>query len=140
LQNEGAELGVKIKHIAITAKDTRKVADFYRDVLGLEEVGTHPLGVVFLSDGDFSVAIIPLKEAGDADVGPFEPHYAGLHHFGVRVDDVHDMAAHLDANGVKMLTDRGLLDTAGGAQQAEIKWEGPDGVVFDITQVGWPGT
>ena len=59
----------RIKHIALTTKDPAKVAAFYKDALGLEEIRRAPNGAVFLTDGYINLAILNWKTEKSADVG-----------------------------------------------------------------------
>jgi catechol 2,3-dioxygenase-like lactoylglutathione lyase family enzyme len=127
----------RIRHVAITAEDIRKTADFYRDTLGLEEVGTHPLGPVFLSDGHVSLVIIPPKKDDDPDVGNGGPGYLGVHHVGFKVEDLEEASEALTGAGAQMVDDGSRYKTDAGL--FEMKWQDPDGVVFDISSTGWLG-
>ena len=127
----------RIRHVAITATDIRKTADFYRDVMGLEEVGTHPLGPVFLSDGYLSLVIIPPKKDTDPDVGNAGPGYLGVHHIGFQVDDLETLSTTMSDAGAHLVDDGSRYADAEGL--FEVKWADPDGVVFDISTTGWRG-
>jgi catechol 2,3-dioxygenase-like lactoylglutathione lyase family enzyme len=41
----------RIKHIALTTKDPEKVAAFYKEVFGLQEIRRSSNGAVFLTHG-----------------------------------------------------------------------------------------
>ena len=61
----------KIRHIAISTEDPEKVAAWYKEVFGLEEVGKSPSGV-YLSDGEINFAVLRIKSKDDptkADIG-----------------------------------------------------------------------
>src|SRR5262249_9892295 len=62
--------------------------------------------------------------------------YLGLHHFGVVVDDLDAWTKHLEALGAPNITT--LKDMPPNAH-TEIKFRGPDNVVFDISPATWPG-
>ena len=59
----------KIKHIALTTHDLEKVASFYKDVLGMAEVGRSGSSHIYLSDGDLNLTIRACKKSDDPDVG-----------------------------------------------------------------------
>ena len=132
----------KIKHIAFTTTDPDKVAAFYKETLGLEEVGRGSAGHVYLTDGDLNLTIRKCKTGDDADVGTYGPDYSGLHHIGFIVDDVEAMSASMEKAGAKRLTPAaaaGRSSRGPGPSQAEIKLSGPDGVILDISETGWLG-
>ena len=56
---------------------------------------------------------------------------------GVVVDDVAAWAKKLEADGVALVVGE---DNIPQGAQYEIKYQGPDDIVFDITDVAWPGS
>jgi lactoylglutathione lyase len=130
----------RIKHIALTTKNPDKVAAFYKEGLGLKEIRRSPSGAVFLTDGYINLAILNWKTERDADVGANGPNYNGIHHFGFEVDDLHEASQRLEAVQARRLTEKDGLDVAmapGRHRNFEMKWAGPDEVVFDISHTGW---
>ena len=133
----------KIKHIALTTQDPDKVASFYKEAFGLEEIRRSPNGAVFLTDGYINLAILNWKTEKDADVGANGPDYSGIHHLGFQVEDLEEACAKLNNVEAKQLTQKDGLDTAmgpRGPRNFEMKWAGPDDVVIDISHTGWAGT
>jgi hypothetical protein len=95
---------------------------------------------VFLTDGYINLAILNWKTEKDADVGANGPNYNGIHHFGFEVDDLDEACQRLEAVQAKRLTQKDGLDVAmapGRHRNFEMKWAGPDEVVFDISHTGW---
>jgi catechol 2,3-dioxygenase-like lactoylglutathione lyase family enzyme len=130
----------RIKHIALTTKEPAKVAAFYRDAFGMQEIRRAPNGAVFLTDGYINLAILNWKTEKSADVGANGPNYSGIHHFGFEVEDLDESAAKLERAEGQPLEEKAGLDTemaAGGHRNFEMKWAGPDGVVIDISHTGW---
>ena len=130
----------KIRHIALTTKDPSKVAAFYKEAFGMQEVRRSENGAVFLSDGYINLAILNHKTAAhDADVGPNGDNYDGIHHIGFQVDDLDEACNKLEgAKGQAITTREGLAAMAPGApRNFEMKWSGPDDVVLDISHTGW---
>jgi catechol 2,3-dioxygenase-like lactoylglutathione lyase family enzyme len=133
---------VKIKHIAIRTPDPEKTAAFYKDVFGLQEVGQARAGY-YLSDGYLNLAILKSREEGSGESPRDEAGYAGIHHLGFMVDDVGEICQKLDAAGATPMTGRADLrhaPAAGARSYYEIKYRGPDGQEFDVTESGWIGT
>ena len=128
---------LKIRHIALASQHPGKAADFYKNAFGWREVSRmgksdDPAGVV-LSDGSINVTI--LRFATD-QIGKGLA-YEGFHHMGVVVDDVAGERARLEAMGVPCIVE--AHDIPPNAQ-FEIKFQGPSDIVFDITDVAWPGS
>ena len=89
----------KIKHIALSTQDPEKTAAFYKETLGLEEVGKvdSPLAEgYYLTDGSINVAILKFKNDQAADK-PEGVDFVGLHHFGFKVEDLEATEARLEA-------------------------------------------
>lgn len=127
----------RLRHIAIAVTDPEQSARFFEAVFGFERAGTlvgHPLGDgVFLSDGTINLAFI--KFATDQTGHGLD--YVGAHHFGILVDDRDDVAAACLAAGAIPIEEN--LDD-GHQDEFEMKFRGPDGIVFDIAQTGWTGS
>jgi catechol 2,3-dioxygenase-like lactoylglutathione lyase family enzyme len=73
----------RIRHIALVALESEKVAEFYKTAFGMEEVHRHKSAetgerfAIYLSDGYINLAILPLTSRPE-----------GIYHFGFQVDDV----------------------------------------------------
>jgi catechol 2,3-dioxygenase-like lactoylglutathione lyase family enzyme len=133
----------RIKHIALTTQNPEKVAAFYKEAFGLQEVRRSSNGAVFLTDGYINLAILNWKTEKDADVGANGPNFSGIHHFGFQVESLDEACERLEGVQAQQLTTRDGLDSmmaAGGHRNFEMKWAGPDGVVLDISHTGWAGT
>ena len=135
----------KIKHIALTTHDLEKVASFYKDVFGMEEVGRSGTTHVYLSDGDLNLTIRACKKSDDPDVGAQGEDFCGIHHIGFVVDDIVDCTQRMELAGATQLTplkaegERQVSRQAQGPRNAEVKLSGPDGVIIDISEFGWVG-
>ena len=133
----------QIRHIAIASDHPGKTADFYKKAFGFREISRHGLdpknpdvaprpSAVVLTDGYISMAILKLAK-DQTGVGL---DYLGLHHFGVVVDDLDAWTKHLEALGAPNIT---TLEDMPPNAHVEIKFRGPDNVVFDISHTTWPG-
>jgi glyoxylase I family protein len=135
----------KIKHIALTTHDLDKVASFYKDVFGMEEIGRSGTTHVYLSDGDLNLTIRACKKSDDPDVGEQGENFSGIHHIGFVVDDVVACANRMELAGATCLTPlesaekRQLSRDTPQRRNAEVKLSGPDGVIIDISEFGWVG-
>jgi catechol 2,3-dioxygenase-like lactoylglutathione lyase family enzyme len=130
----------KLRHLAIATEDPDRTAQFYIDVFEFKKLreakGVWGHGHI-LSDGNINLAI--LKFVTDAAAGAEKGKgFRGLHHIGFEVDDVDGSAQRVEAAGA---TARADIDEAlgiphDGPIKGEFKYEGPDGVVFDLSQPG----
>jgi catechol 2,3-dioxygenase-like lactoylglutathione lyase family enzyme len=133
----------QIRHLAIASDHPGKTAAFYKKAFGFSEVSRYgldpnnpdvaprPSGVV-LTDGYISIAILKLAK-DQTGVGM---DYQGLHHFGVVVDDPEAWTKHLESLGAPNITNAADMPSTA---HWEIKFRGPDNVVFDISHSTWPG-
>ena len=134
----------KVRHIAIASDHPGKAADFFVEAFGFREVcraGIDPRNpdiaerpsATAVTDGTINITFI--KPAQDQTGVGLD--FLGIHHFGIVVDDVDAWTGKLEALGAPCIA--GKDDIPPGAHY-EIKFRGPDGVVFDISDRPWPGT
>jgi len=116
----------KLRHIALYADDAIAAAHFYRDAFDMEIV-RESANACSLTDGIMNVTIIRSREGFPA----------GIHHFGMWVDDLE--AGQAKAVKAGAIFHMGPPPEGQGA--FEIKYKTPDGAtIFDITHTGWPGS
>src|SRR5712691_4314819 len=136
----------KIKHIAIATQHEEETARFYVEVFGLTEIAKLNSPIVsgyFLTDGTINLAILHFKNDQVAGVERGK-EWSGIHHIGFEVESLDESAQKLAAAGSIPRDDinRALGLGMGGARHgnAEVRYSGPDGVMFDVSQTGWVGT
>ena len=135
----------KLKHIAMSVPDPEGIADFYCQAFDMTRVGTtnSPLATgVYVTDGVITLALLKYKTDKYAGYVKGEDErgkdFIGLHHIGFRVDDLDQAEKQVEAAGGKYLMgrpDSDALDTF-----YEEKYRDPNGVIFDISHLGWHGT
>ena len=131
----------RIGHIAIRSRDCRKAADFFKAAFGFEEIGTPrprapgapPPPAVGLTDGRINLTFLTVPAS---NVG-CEEDFFGIQHIGFVIDDLDAYTAKLESMGAPCII--GWEKLPPGAH-LEIKFKGPDGVIFDISNNPWPGT
>ena len=132
----------KLRHIAMSVPDPDKIADFYCEAFDMERVGTtdSPLAQgVFVTDGVITMA--PLKYQSDETAGYVEGEdeggkgFVGLHHIGFEVDELRDAETKIESAGGKYFMGR-PTDNA-PATFYEEKFRDPNGVIVDISHLGW---
>jgi catechol 2,3-dioxygenase-like lactoylglutathione lyase family enzyme len=133
----------QIRHIAIASDHPGKTADFYKKAFGFREIARHGFDPnrpdvaprpcsVLMTDGYLNIAILKLAK-DQTGVGL---DYQGIHHIGLVVDDLDAWTKHIEALGAPNITT--LADKPPTAH-TEIKFRGPDNVVFDLSPTPWPG-
>jgi catechol 2,3-dioxygenase-like lactoylglutathione lyase family enzyme len=80
----------KIRHLAILARNPKKMADYYTKVFDMEIIHKNAAGTAFfLSDGYITMAVLPHKLENDGSLG--------INHFGFHVDSVSDISKKIVA-------------------------------------------
>lgn len=127
----------RLRHVAMSVPDPEKTADFYCEAFDMKRVGktNSPLADgVYVSDGVITVALLSFK---NDDQGPRD--YVGLHHIGFWVDDLKEAEEKVEAAGAKYLMGRPEKGETSNLFYEE-KFKDPNGVIFDITDLGWGGS
>lgn len=130
----------KIDHIAIAVQNLQEEIARYRDVLGLEFLGTEvvpeqKVTVAFFQVGNVHIELLePLSP--DSPISAFiEKKGGGLHHISLEVDDIQAAIGQLQAKEVRMI-DR---EPRVGAHNARIAFTHPksfSGVLYELQQKG----
>ena len=138
----------RIRHIAIATNDPEATAKFYKEGLGLREVGKVASPTAegyYLSDGHVNLAVLKFKQDWAA-VTEGGPKHTGMHHIGFGVDDMDAAQAQVLEAGATPHVDPQVRAEynerrpAEGSGNVERKFTGPDGVTFDLSNTGWVGT
>ena len=78
----------KIRHLALFAREPKKLADFYTSVFDME-IAHQGRNAYFLTDGYLMLAILPHRLEGEAAVG--------LNHFGFNIESCAEIMEKLEA-------------------------------------------
>lgn len=120
----------KLLHTRYRVHDLDRTVEFYRDVLGLQEIRRHTSGrgsqlVFFKAPGsDEEIEICKFDESGPVQVGP------DLTHLAFEVDDIEELARHTAARGYP-LSD-GPHENSAGGKIAFI--DAPEGYEIELIQ------
>jgi len=126
----------KLRHIAIATEDPDGTSQFYQDAFDMTWVrkagGDWGYGHI-LTDGTVNLAVLRFTNPAAAGIEKGEA-FAGLHHLGFEVDDIAETSARVTSAGG---TERPDISEALGVKhgpdaKGELKYEGPDGVIFDL--------
>ena len=132
----------KLKHIALSVKDPEATAQFYEDAFDLKRVGEVNSALaegIYLSDGTINIALLLYKSdemsgyvEGEDERGK---DWEGIHHMGFLVENVKDTERKIENAGGKYLM--GRPDGPEPNTFYEIKFRDPQGVIVDVTHLGW---
>ncbi|HJU09308.1 MAG TPA: VOC family protein [Candidatus Binataceae bacterium] len=128
----------KLRHLALATNDPEKTAEFYKTAFGFQEIRKVTSDLArgyFLSDGTLNIAVLKFAKYDQLGKGL---DYVGLHHFGVVVDELGGCINKLESMGAECFMKP--ADDDRGKGNFEVKFRGPDGVVFDISDRPWPGS
>jgi methylmalonyl-CoA/ethylmalonyl-CoA epimerase len=127
-----------IDHIGIAVEKLDESVPFYRDVLGLESLGTEEVPsqkvrVAMFRIGESRIELLE-PTAPDSPIAVFlEKKGQGIHHIAYSVDDVTGMVADLSGRGVEMI-DRSPRPGAGGSLIAFIHPRSSGKVLSEICE------
>jgi methylmalonyl-CoA/ethylmalonyl-CoA epimerase len=123
----------KLRHIALSVSDVNVAKEFFEKAFDMTFVSRRGDQVVYMSDGTMNVALI---NRGGRPLGwEKEELFYGIDHFGMWVDDLGAAQDRALAAGATAL---GSHPPSGGAFY-EVKFQTADGIVFDLSETGWPG-
>ena len=109
----------------MASPNPEKLAQFYIDTLDMAIVpGSEGTAARYVTDGYFTLAILPHRLAGSAATG--------LNHFGFSVESTDDVSAKMVAHGVESPKER-----PGDRPFAEFRAVDPEGNWFDLSQHGF---
>lgn len=120
-------------HVHLVTDDPRAIADWYvRNLDGRisQEVNVRGSMMVRLQLGE-ALLNIRAPRPGETIIAPQEGSLIGIDHFALSVDEIEQMAAKFEKNGVKIVEP--IFTTPDGGRALFI--EGPDKVLIEILEV-----
>jgi len=142
IMQKGCNPMAKLRHIALSVKDPEKTAQFYESAFDLQRVGKTDSALaegIYLSDGVINIALLSYKS--DEMSGYVEgvdergKDFEGLHHMGFQVDDLEDTEKKIEEAGGVYLMGRPFGPESNTFY--EMKFRDPQGVIVDVTHLGW---
>jgi len=107
----------RIRHIALNVQNREQLAEYYKQIFGMEEKYRGPNGTIYLSDGFVGVALIHREDL------PW-----GINHFGFEVESVKAIEEATQTTAA--------ANTYGAVAESWIR--DLEGNRVDITEHGWP--
>jgi glyoxylase I family protein len=135
----------QLKHLAIATQDPDKTAAFFTEVFDMTikgEINSRNATGYYLTDGNINIAL--LKYKNDPAAGAeFGRDFSGIHHLGFQVADIEETAEKFQKAGYPPRHDINIAQGLGAnpnKDNAEYKYQGPDGIIIDVSEKGWVGT
>jgi methylmalonyl-CoA/ethylmalonyl-CoA epimerase len=135
----GEDMSVeKIDHIGIAVESIEKWLSFYKDVLGLEYVGSEDVAdqkvrVAFLKIGESKFELLE-PTSDDSPIAKFlEKRGGGIHHIAVKVDNIESALARHHEAGARLIDNEPRV----GAHNMRIAFIHPKasgGVLLELCQ------
>ena len=145
-------IAIKLDHLAVTVRDMERSLEFYRDLLGMKEVGTHDLEGETISTMagkdkvrmrvvrlvcpetpgvqiDLQQYLEPEGRQADSKLGDIANS-----HFCVEVDDIDAAYAKLKAAGVTFVSAPVQFDLEQEGKIGCVFFLDPDGYVLELTE------
>ena len=98
---------IGIEHIAIYAKDTKKLSDWYKQIFDGEVVYDNGKGTYFIAFSDKSMIEFCSSESDNI---PTELTVPGIRHIAISVDDFEALVSRVKDTGVEILKDAVVSD------------------------------
>jgi methylmalonyl-CoA epimerase len=127
-----------LDHIGIAVRDLGQALAFYRDALGLEveppeEVPSQRVRAHVVPVGEATIELLEPTSAESPIARFIEKRGPGIHHVTLRVDDLCDVLARLQARGIRLI-DEQPRPGAKGALIAFVHPASTHGVLVELTQ------
>ena len=121
---------MRIAHIAIRVDDMKESREFYKDILGFDEVRSAHTRDHFschLTDGHIDFSILQYDMGTQSAESKAAGEKPCIHHIGFEVDDLEKGVEDIKARGYEIITDPGVIP---------VKFRAPGGIVAEIAPTG----
>jgi len=128
----------KIDHIGIAVKSIDEALPYYRDVLGLEYMGTEvveeqKVRVAFLKIGESKIELLEPTSPDSPIAGFIEKRGSGIHHIAIQVDSIYEDIEKHHQGGIRLIDNEPRV----GAHDMKIAFIHPKstcGVLLELCQ------
>lgn len=128
----------KIDHIGIAVKSIDEALPYYRDVLGLEYMGTEvveeqKVRVAFLKIGESKIELLEPTSPDSPIAGFIEKRGGGIHHIAIQVDSINEDIEKHHQGGARLIDKEPRV----GAHDMKIAFIHPkstSGVLLELCQ------
>jgi len=116
----------QLNHFSIVCEDPDNLRQFYARWFGFEELDRGVGGSVYLTDGYFSMGLLPLGSE------PAEGNPLGLSHVGFQIESIDQVEKTLRA-----LDPEARIEELPKGAYAEYRVTDPEGLTIDLSEEGW---
>lgn len=119
-------------HLHQVTPDPEKAAQFYVDMFGAKVLNTQttPDGRTLISMELGGAPVSLIGPTTQDQESPVPPKYYGLHHFGIKTDDINTAVTELKAKGVKFIQE--IAEPIPGIRMTFLL--GPDSLPIELLQ------
>ena len=114
----------KIRYIAVMTKDPAKLAGFYKEFLGMEEVARSDQGDISLTDSFYNMTLFRIQEE---HIEKLEP---GLHHLGFEVDNLETVKTRAK----EFCPTMEIVEEPRGPCYGELRITDPNGIAVTLSE------
>lgn len=122
-------MSAQIRHLALRARDTHRLAEFYKSAFGLHELRrreTRDGGeAIYLTDGHVNLALLPARDESE-----------GLHHFGFSIESDED-EDRVSKAVIEHHARDGLTARPRDNRYAQARLIDPVGIPIDVSRSGF---
>lgn len=118
----------RLNYLAIMCDDSARMRDWYERWLGFEEYDRTAQGAIYLTDGHFSVGLLPRGRAPGED-----DQEAGVHHFGFEIDSIVEIERNLE----ELYPSIRIEQRPPEDPYAQYRIRDPEGIVVDLSERGY---
>jgi len=124
-------MNARIRYLAVISANPQGLASFYTAQFGLRQLDRSTAGDVSLTDGFYNLSLLKQRP----DLGERDGRL-GLHHFGLEIDDIHEVEARLE----EFAPEAEIRQESGDLQHGEFRVFDPNGmsVSLSLRQFGVP--
>jgi len=128
----------KIDHIGIAVKNLEETMNIYRDILGLEFIGTETIEEQKIIHATFLISGVKIELVQsthpDGPIGKFiEKKGEGIHHIALKVENIDESIKELSSKGVNLIDKKARIG-ADGAKIAFIHPKDIKGVLIELVE------
>jgi catechol 2,3-dioxygenase-like lactoylglutathione lyase family enzyme len=116
----------QLNHFSLVCEDAENLRRFYARWFGFEELGRGPGGAIYLTDGYFSMGLLP--EGSDAAEG----NGLGLNHVGFQIESIDEVERRL-----RDFDPAARIEELPKGGYAEYRVTDPEGLTIDLSEEGW---
>jgi len=128
----------KIDHVGIAVESIDSWIGFYRDILGLNYIGSEVVAeqkvrVAFFAIGESRIELLEPISPDSPIAGFLEKRGGGVHHIALKVDDIEEALARHKEAGARLIDEHARIG-AHGARIAFIHPKASGGVLLELCQ------